>query len=324
MGCLTCILFWVAVVLIIIKLYIKLTTGWSRSNVSLVGKTAIVTGANTGIGYDTAEDFAKRGARVILACRDPRRGKDAEDRIIKATDNKNVVFKQLDLSSLESVREFAKEINATEERLDILVNNAGVSTAERKKSADGLILLLQANHFGHFLLTNLVLDLLKKTGNSRIVNVSSGAAGWAKDFDVDQLNEFPDKPQKYGIDIPLYSRSKLCNVLFTIELAERLKGTSVTAYSLHPGVILTEINRKSSPALKFIANEVILKWFFKTSLEGAQTTIYCSVEKGIETFSGDHFQDCHRISRYQSAENPDLPKKLWEASEKLVKLNKQQ
>ncbi|XP_050297543.1 uncharacterized protein LOC126736916 [Anthonomus grandis grandis] len=319
MGCITCLLIWAIIVLIIIKLYIKLTTGWCRSNVCLVGKTAVITGANTGIGYETAADFAKRGARVILACRSESRGQDAVQRIIRETDNENVVFKQLDLASFKSVREFAKDINATEERLDILVNNAGIGNAENKQTEDGLLILMQSNHFGHFLLTNLLLDLLKKTKNSRIVNVASLAGKYAKDFNVNRLNEFPEG--HYRVGGPLYRRSKLCNILFTIELAQRLKGTGVTAYSLHPGVILTEFIRDMSGWRRIVA-ENVLKWFFKTPIEGAQTTIYCSVAKGIESDSGEHFADCAFVTRYKTAEDPDLPKKLWEISEKLVKLGK--
>jgi len=287
--------------------------------VCLVGKTAIVTGANTGIGYETAEDFAKRGAKVILACRDPGKGEEARQNIIKATDNKNVVFKQLDVSSFKSVREFAKDINATEERLDILVNNAGAAGFGTEKSEDGLLLLMHTNYFGPFLLTNLLLDLLKKTPDARIVNVSSLIAKYAKNLDVNNLNDYPEGTRRPQTRV--YARSKLCNILFTIELADRLKGTSVTAYSLHPGVVFTEILRNLPPVVRFF-EEQVFKWFFKNTLEGAQTTIYCSVAKNIETFSGEHFQDCHFVSRYKAAEDPDLPGKVWKISEQLVKLNK--
>ncbi|CAG9773774.1 unnamed protein product [Ceutorhynchus assimilis] len=262
-----------------------------------------------GIGYETAADFAKRGARVILACRNAARGKEAEENLIRVTDNKNIVFKQLDLASFQSVRAFADDIRKNEERQG------------NKMSEDGLILPMQDNYFGHFLLTNLLLDLIKSTPNSRIVNVASIGAKWTREFDVNKLNDFPEHNSRP--DLLVYSWSKLCNILFTIELADRLKSTSVTAYSLHPGAVLTDIFKKM-PSFTRILWQTTIKWFFKAriSIEGAQTTIYCSTEKGLENFSGEHFEDCHRVARYPTAKDPELAKKLWEVSEKLVKLNK--
>nr|AEE63202.1 unknown [Dendroctonus ponderosae] len=319
MACGLCILLWVAAVLVAIKLYVKLTTGWCRSNVCLVGKTAIVTGANTGIGYETAEDLAKRGARVILACRDPARGQDAAEKIIRATDNSDVVYKPLDLSSFKSIRQFASNIIATEERLDILVNNAGLGSPADKKTEDGLLLIMQVNYFGPFLLTTLLLDFIKKTPNARIVNVASIAAKRAGEFDVKNPNTVVFGRMSPGF--PLYCRSKLCNMHFTIELAKRLKGTTVTTYSLHPGAVLTDIFRTMPQMMRFMVEQVI-NWFCKSRLEGAQTTIYCSVAKGIESLSGKHFHDCHVVDTYKTAQDPDISKQLWKVSEEVVKLNR--
>ncbi|CAG9773778.1 unnamed protein product [Ceutorhynchus assimilis] len=303
----------VAAILAMFKLWLKWTTGWCRSNVRLVGKTAIITGANTGIGYETAKDLAKRGARVILACRDPTRGQKAVEKIVKATNNQNVIFKHLDLSTFESVIEFAKDINKTEARLDILVNNAGMGFRGYLKADNGFLLIMQTNYFGHFLLTNLLLDLMKKTKNSRIVNVGSIAAKFTEDFDVNQLNKY----EASGHHFEVYCRSKLCNLLFTIELADRLKGTSVTTYSVHPGAVATEAFRTIPAVARIITT--VLGWFMKNSLEGAQTTIYCSLQKGIENYSGEHFEDCHYVSRYKIAQDPNLPKQLWKVTEELIK-----
>ncbi|KAH1016587.1 hypothetical protein HUJ04_007783 [Dendroctonus ponderosae] len=295
--------------------------GWCRSNVCLVGKTAIVTGANTGIGYETAEDLAKRGARVILACRDPARGEDAAKKIIQATDNKNVEFKLLDLSSFKSIRQFASDIIATEERLDILVNNAGLGSTADKTTEDGLLLIMQVNYFGPFLLTNLLLNLIKKTPNARIVNVASIVAKRAGEFDVKNPNTVPVAYGQMDQGFPLYCRSKLCNVLFTIELAKKLRGTTVTTYSLHPGAVLTDIFRTMPQIMRFMVEQII-NWFCKSRLEGAQTTIHCSVAKGIESLSGKHFQDCHLVDTYKKAQDPDMSKQLWKVSEEVVKLNR--
>ncbi|XP_066140388.1 retinol dehydrogenase 11-like [Euwallacea fornicatus] len=313
------ILFYAVVFLGIIKLYLKLTTVWCTSNVCLIGKTAIVTGANCGIGYETAEDFAKRGAKVILACRDEGRGSKAVEKIIKSTDNKNVFFKQLDLSSLESVRKFVEDINKSEKRLDILVNNAGVGTYGKEKSENGLLMLMQINYFSPFLLTYLLLDLLRNTSNSRIINVSSIVAKYVNDFDVEALNNFPKSKYDSFANTKLYSFSKLCNILFTIELSKKLKGTSTTTYSLHPGIGNTEILRKVPPIIKLFIG-IIFKCFCKSPIEAAQTSIYCSVAKGIEQMSGEHFHECHRVKTYNTAEDPELAKQLWKTTKHILNL----
>lgn len=314
MGCVTCVLFAVFLILVLFRLYLKLTTGWCTSNVCLVGKTAIVTGANTGIGYETAEDFAKRGAKVILACRDTRKAEDAVKKIINATGNNNVSFQHLDLCDFKSVRNFAESFTTFEDRLDILVNNAGLADGTNEKTENGFLKLMQTNYFGPFLLTNLLLGLLKKTPSSRIVNVSSIAAKYCRSYDVNNLNQYPD--DRSSPSAALYSRSKLCNILFTIELANRLKGTGVTTYSVHPGVVQTDIFR-SAPRYIKLALDYGFCWLLKSSLEGAQTTIYCSVAKEITDLSGQHFQDCKVVKRYRVADDPDAPRRLWKVTEKL-------
>ncbi|EFA10517.1 WW domain-containing oxidoreductase-like Protein [Tribolium castaneum] len=298
------------------KIYLRLTTGWCKSHTCLVGKTTIITGSNTGIGYETALDFAKRGARVILACRNAAKAEEARSKIVSETGNANVVVKLLDLSSFDSVRAFAKEINETENRLDILVNNAGVIGIGDDTSKDGLSLVIQINHFSGFLLTNLLISLLKKSAPSRVVNVSSMAAEGAKNLDLDKIGQHVSVMEDY-------CNSKLCNVLFTQELARKLDGTGVTTYSLHPGVVETEIVNNTSGILK-IGFSVLRKLHSKTVEEGAQTSIFCSVAKGIENHNGEHFSDCKRVEPYKTARNPGLAKKLWEKSEQIVRLQETQ
>ncbi|XP_019879193.2 retinol dehydrogenase 11 [Aethina tumida] len=316
MFCSTCCLLkLVAVIgalLAIAKLYIKLTTGWCRSQTCLVGKTAIVTGANTGIGYETALDFAKRGATVILACRNKTRAEAAAERIILETGNENVIVKIIDMENLDSVRAFAKDINTTVNKLDILVNNAGAGIMKDERiGLKKLQKTILINHYGPFLLTNLLLNLLKKSGPSRIVNVSSIAAKQAK-LDWDDLNAHPGVHAVYG-------NSKLMNILFTIELAKKLNGTEVTTYSLHPGVIETEFLRNLNKWFKVPLQFMVSK-FFKNATEGAQTTIYCSVQRGLEKLTGEHFEDCHLVQRYAIAQDPSAPQRLWEKSEEMVGL----
>ena len=212
--------------------------GMCRSQARLDGKTVIITGANTGIGLETAVDMAKRNARVILACRSEERGERAAVEVRKRSGNDNAVFVQLDLASLDSVREFAAKILEEEPRIDILINNAGVmAVPERKLTKDGFEMQIGINHLGHFLLTNLLLDRIKEAPSARIVNVSSRAHLRAN-LDLGDLNL-----EKSYDAWTAYGNSKIANILFTRSLARRLKGTRVTTNSLHPGVIMTELSR---------------------------------------------------------------------------------
>lgn len=282
------------------------------SQVCLDGKTVIITGANTGIGYETAADLAKRGAKVIIACRNEEKARRAVDRLKNETKNPNISYKILNLASLKSVCKFAEEIIQTEPRLDILINNAGLYVVPGPAfTDDGLEAVMQTNYYGHFLLTNLLLDLLKKSGPSRIVNVASVAGSYTP-LELSEINS--DKPSKPTI----YGRSKLCNILFTIELAARLKGTNVTCYSVHPGVIASEFTRDFPGIIKTVL-DVILVWFFKDSVEGAQTQIHCAVAQDIEHLSGEHFHDCHVVKKYSTASDPNLPEALWRKTEELLK-----
>ena len=207
------------------------------SKATLNGKTVIITGANTGIGLETAVDMAQRGARVILACRNPEKGRAAVQVVKKRSKNEAVMFAQLDLASLQSVRDFATRILNQEPRIDILINNAGVLMCPYSKTEDGFELQFGVNHLAHFLLTNLLLDRLKEAPSARIINVSSMGHKCGK-INFDDLQS-EKSYSKFGA----YSQTKLANILFTRSLAQRLKDTKVTAYSLHPGVVRTEIQR---------------------------------------------------------------------------------
>ncbi|XP_072548130.1 dehydrogenase/reductase SDR family member 13b.1 isoform X1 [Salminus brasiliensis] len=289
------------------------------SRAKLHGKTVIVTGSNTGIGRETAVDLARRGARVILACRSKIRGEAASAIVKRDSRSSNVVFMQLDLASLKSVRSFAETFLRTEKNLDILVNNAGVYMQGRTE--DGLGMMFGVNHIGHFLLTHLLLDRLKECGPSRIVNVSSVAHQFGSlDFNLLSAHK------EFGtgnsvIDVTkIYSNSKLCNVLFTHELAKRLQGTKVTCYSLHPGVISTELTRYQNPLLRKLLKP-ISALFSKDVEAGAQTTLHCALQEGIEGLSGQYFSNCSVKKVHPKARDDAVAKKLWEVSEKLCSLS---
>ncbi|XP_048828541.1 retinol dehydrogenase 13 isoform X3 [Brienomyrus brachyistius] len=201
----------------LVTLRIWLAGGVCHSRVRLEGKTVLITGANTGIGKETAVDLARRGARVIIACRDLSRANKAAADIRQRSGNGNVVVKPLDLASLQSVRQLAKDIQENEGRLDILINNAGIMMCPKWKTEDGFEMQFGVNHLGHFLLTNCLLDLLKKSAPSRIVNVSSLAheKGQIHFDDINLDNDYDP--------LKSYRQSKLANVLFSRELAARLK-----------------------------------------------------------------------------------------------------
>ncbi|TKS73423.1 Retinol dehydrogenase 13 [Collichthys lucidus] len=278
--------------------------GVCHSKVQLDGKTVLITGGNTGIGKETAVDLARRdfnclifilelykicccasGARVILACRDMDRANKAAEDVRKESGNDNVIVKKLDLASLQSVRQLAKDVLANEERLDVLINNAGVMSCPKWLTEDGFEMQFGVNHLGHFLLTNCLLDLLKKSSPSRIVNVSSLAHEKGQIY-FDDINLEKDyDPWKS------YRQSKLANVLFTRELANRLQGTGVTTYSLHPGVIRTELGRHLWPTMPLWKRVVYkpLVFLIKSPTEGAQTTIYCAVEESLQNESGLYY-----------------------------------
>ena len=198
----------------------------------------IITGGNTGIGKETAIDLAKRKARVILACRSEQRGETAAAEIRKIAKNNDVIYRHLDLASLASVRQFCEAVLEDEAHIDILINNAGIMRCPYWTTEDGFEMQIGVNHFGHFLLTNLLLPRLKEAPSARIVNVSSKAYRWSKGIQFDDINS----ENCYNPQVA-YGHSKLANILFTRSLARRLKGTNVTTTCLHPGVIWTELGR---------------------------------------------------------------------------------
>ncbi|XP_008318634.1 retinol dehydrogenase 12 [Cynoglossus semilaevis] len=281
--------------------------------VTLKGKTAIVTGANTGIGKFIAMDFARRGARVILACRSEARGSAALKEIRETTGNSNVHLRLVDVSSLDSVREFADRILAEEKALHILVNNAGASGLPREITKDGLEISFATNHLGPFLLTNLLLDLLKNSAPSRIVTVSSVNH---KKGQVD-FSHFRGENLKYHMDT-VYNHTKLHNVICTTELARRLQGTGVCANSVHPGVVLTEVLRHYSLTVRFLFN-LIGFFFFKSPEEGAVSSIYCAVAEDTEGITGKYFDsDCSLVLPAPLARDPALAVKDFEICERLT------
>lgn len=291
--------------------------GQFKKKVSAAGKVCIVTGSNTGIGKETVLELAKRGAHVYMACRNMQKCEEARDEIVLESRNKHVYCRECDLSSLQSIRQFAEAFKKEENRLDILINNAGVMRCPRTLTKDGFEMQLGVNHMGHFLLTNLLLDILKKSAPSRIVVVAS-LAHTRGEINVTDLNS--EKSYDEG---DAYSQSKLANVLFARELAKKLEGTGVTVNSLHPGVVDTEIVRHMGIFNNFFTSLLLrpLLWpFVKTAKSGAQTSIYAALDPDLEKISGLYFSDCEPKEVALVAQNDDLAKWLWSVSEKWTRV----
>lgn len=273
----------------------------------------MITGANTGIGKETARDLAKRGARVILACRDVEKAEAARKELVEDSGNSNIVAKKMDLSDTKSIKEFAEIINTEEKQLNILINNAGIMMCPYLKTADGFEMQFGVNHLGHFLLTYLLLDLLKRSTPARIVNVASVAHTWGS-ICLDDINS-----EKSYAPRRAYGQSKLANILFTRSLAKRLKGTGVTTYSLHPGVVRSDLWRNLSKPIQ--AAVKILTPFSKSTTQGAQTSIYCSVEPQLERESGGYYSNCAPVICSREASDDEMAQKLWELSCQMLGIN---
>ena len=293
--------------------------GVCRCKNKLKGKTVIVTGANRGVGFHTALNLAWRGARVILACRSYKRGLKALKEIRERSKNKNVDFKKLDLSSFKSIKEFAKEIRIDEDRVDILINNACLSpSSAREVTIDGHELTFQSNYLGHFLLTHLLLDKLRKSAPSRIINVSSKAYEYSKDLDFQNL-----QGEKSYNKFNQYAVSKAALMLFTHELSQKLEGSGVIVNSVIPGPIAAETERTSS-----LMQWKLLRWlcipfqsiFMKSLRMAAQTSIHCAVSDELNDLTGKHFADCNVIEIKPIGKDSGVAKKLWEVSEQLTGL----
>ncbi|KAK7573401.1 hypothetical protein V9T40_010592 [Parthenolecanium corni] len=305
--------FGIILTLILIRIYNYLTLKLCYSQTNLRGKTVLITGANSGIGKETALDMARRDARVIMACRNTDKAEEAKKKIIMQTKNTDIVVRKLDLSCLKSVRQFAHEINQTEPRLDILIHNAGVAnTFDKRITEDGLEVTMATNQYGPFLLTHLLIDLLKKSKPSRIVIVTSELYRFAR---LSLSNPNPI----HGLPAYLYYVSKYANILFTLELAQRLEGSGVTANCLHPGMVDSGIWRNVPFPLN-IPLWLIVKTCFKTAREGAQTTIYCAVSQALTCTNGKYFSECQETQLNTDVTDELQAKKYWEICENLVQL----
>jgi len=273
----------------------------------LDGSTFLVTGANTGIGKETARALAARGATVVLACRSEENGRRAIAEIAAQTGNRRLELLALDLGDLGSVRACAQAFLARGEPLNVLINNAGLA-GRRGMTPSGFELAFGTNYVGPFLLTSLLLDRLRESAPARIVNVASGAHFGATGIDFDAVR----KPTRTITGMREYSVSKLANVLHAHELARRLEGTGVTTYSLHPGVIASDIWRSVPwPA------RTVMKRRMGSPEQGARTSLYCATAPELAGQTGLYYDGC-AVRQPGAAATASLGGELWRHSAEWV------
>ena len=277
---------------------------------SLSGRVAVVTGANSGIGEVTARELARMGAKVVATARDEAKGRAAIERIKSAVPSADVTLELADFSSQKSARAFAARVAAAHPKIHVLVNNAGAFVPERHVTEDGLELSFAANHLGYFLTTTLLLDRVKAAAPSRVVVVASEAHR-GKTIPWDDL----DASKGYSA-IDRYGSSKLANVLFAAELSRRLEGTGVTANSLHPGVIATNFGNGSWWMRLGIS---IIKPFLLDADQGAATQIHLASSPDVEGETGLYWDKKKPSTPSKEAQDTASQKRLWELSEELVK-----
>ncbi|WP_331116628.1 SDR family oxidoreductase [Archangium sp.] len=276
------------------------------------GKVCLVTGATSGIGLESVRALARLGATVVLSGRDPGRGEAALAEVRRTVPDAKLDLMLADLTSLASVRKLAQDFQARYSRLDVLLNNAGLILDRRKLTEDGFEATFATNHLAHFLLTNLLLDLLKASGASRVVNVSSeghrmGSLAFLDDVQVERGG--------YS-GIKVYGNSKLANILFTRGLARRLEGTKVTTNSLHPGVVRTAFGLNSEGFFKHLVK--LTAPFMLTAEGGARTSVYLASSPEVEGVSAKYFIKSKVARESKAARDDAAAEKLWRKSVELT------
>jgi NAD(P)-dependent dehydrogenase (short-subunit alcohol dehydrogenase family) len=275
-------------------------------------KTVLITGGTSGIGKATAIDLIKKGYQVIFTARN----KEKADKTLKEIESYNldgiVDYVVADLRSKKEVVEAVSKFKSKYQNIDILINNAGVTVPERRLTEDGMEETFQVNHLSHFIITNLLLDELMKSNQSRIINVSSGLYSNGK-FEIDNLQS-----EKHFEPYRKYSDTKLMNILFTFELADRLKGTGITVNTLHPGVVRTNFGHELRGFSGAVTNA--FSSFYLSPEKGALTSIYLATSDEVKDVTGKYFVKCKPVETYNSFITKENQKILWDKSVELAGL----
>ncbi len=283
-----------------------------RPESSMSGKVCIITGGSSGIGKATALGLANKGANVVMVGRDRSRGEATRTEIVEKSGNELVDLMPADLSSQESIRQLAEDFTSRYGRLHVLINNAGVFISKRTVTVDGIETTFAVNHLAPFLLTNLLLDVLKASAPARIINVtSSGERSGTINFD-----DLQGEGRYSGFRA--YNQSKLAMILFTYELARRLEGTGVTVNCVHPGVVVTNLGRGSSGAFGLLLR--LMRPFFSSPEKGAETPIYLASSPEVEGVSGKYFAKKAEAKSSERSYDTVTARRLWQVSAELTKL----
>ena len=283
------------------------------SETDMSGRVSLITGGNSGLGKATALGLAKLGSSVVIVSRDKDRGEAALIEIRGKSGNRNVDMMVGDMSSLDSVRELAHDFKGRYRKLHVLINNAGVILPRRVVTVDGLEATFATNHLGHFLLTNLLLDVLKANAPSRIINITS-SAHYGTEVNFDDLQG----EKKYSM-YAAYSQSKLANVLFTYELARRLEGTGVTVNCLDPGVVRTGFGKDQGGLLNIGIR--IISPFMMSPDKAAKAEIYLATSSELEGVSGKYFSKGKSAKSSKESYDENAAERLWKMSAELTKLS---
>ena len=279
------------------------------------GKTVLITGADGDIGRNTTKGIAEKDAQIIMACIDLDQAKPVLEEIVNKTNNDNIELMQLDLSSQSNIHKFAENFTEKYNCLDVLINNAGVFSLKRFETEDGLEKTIGINYFGHYLLTSLLLPIIQKSKQGRIINISSDSYKQAK-FDLDDLQS---KIKYKGMGA--YPSSKLALILFTQELAKRLKDSNITVNAVHPGHVSTGIwNMWENPKWYQSLTIKILNMFFISPDEGAQTSIHLATSDEVQNITGKYFSKKKPVNVKSKYNTMDIQRKLWALSKELTGL----
>ncbi len=275
-------------------------------------KTILITGATNGIGKAAAIKFAESAKSIAFTYRNEELAEDLKNEMQKINQNLSINSFFCDFSVQDSIRECADKIKNDLKAIDLLINNAGVVNTEYSETIDGIENTFAVNHLGYFLFTNLLLDLVKKESESRIINVSSAAHHFVKEMQWDDINYKDD----FKMGLKAYGQSKLGNILFTKQLAKKLQKDGVTVNAIHPGGVNTSLGNQNNSLLGR-ALKIILKPFFRSPLKGANTIIYLAEIDGL-SITGAYWVDGRVAKTSHYSKNEAEAEKLWRLSEKLV------
>lgn len=285
------------------------------------GKICIVTGSNSGIGKETVLSLAKMGAHVVMVVRNQDRGEKAQFEIVRQTGNKSIDLMICDLSSMDSIRRFSQEFKKKYDRLDVLVNNAGAMFNKREVTQEGFERTFAVNYLGPFLLTHELLDLLKSSAPSRIINVSSGLAKNGK-VDLDDLQSqknYAGTKAYARVRAPVYANTKLMLMMFTYELSRRLKGTEVTANVLMPGFVATNLGKNSGSLSSSLMFKMVRPMQVNAK-KGAETSVYLASSDEVKDLTGKCFSKKKTVETCPASYDQEIQERLWNETGRLLSL----